>query len=141
MPPALLQRLPLLTAILLAAFFALTTARGQSDTTVMLIASSVVMFACCWASAVHLLGAGDVELLRDPHPRAELLLPVALRDLYGFLVERKDVEDLTEKIELLMNNPTLRRELGKNSRSLYEKEFQLDKMVDKTLAVYQSILQ
>ncbi len=56
MPPALLQRLPLLTAILLAAFFALTTARGQSDTTLMLIASSVLMFACCWASAVHLLG-------------------------------------------------------------------------------------
>jgi glycosyltransferase involved in cell wall biosynthesis len=59
----------------------------------------------------------------------------------GFLVERKDVEDLTEKIKLLMNNPTLRRELGKNSRSLYETEFQLDKMVDKTLAVYQSILE
>jgi glycosyltransferase involved in cell wall biosynthesis len=58
----------------------------------------------------------------------------------GFLVERKDVEDLTEKVKLLMNNPTLRREMGKNSRSLYEKEFQLDKMVDKTIAVYQSIL-
>jgi glycosyltransferase involved in cell wall biosynthesis len=58
----------------------------------------------------------------------------------GFLVERKDIEDLTEKIKLLMNNPTLRREMGKNSRSLYEKEFQLDKMVDKTLVVYQSIL-
>ncbi|MDZ7877824.1 MAG: glycosyltransferase family 4 protein [Saprospiraceae bacterium] len=58
----------------------------------------------------------------------------------GFLVERKDIEDLTEKIKLLMNNPTLRREMGKNSRSLYENEFQLDKMVDKTLDVYQSIL-
>jgi glycosyltransferase involved in cell wall biosynthesis len=58
----------------------------------------------------------------------------------GFLVERKDIEDLTEKIKLLMNSPTLRREMGKNSRSLYEKEFQLDKMVDKTIAVYQSIL-
>jgi glycosyltransferase involved in cell wall biosynthesis len=58
----------------------------------------------------------------------------------GFLVERKDIEDLAEKIKLLMNNPTLRRELGKNSRTLYEKEFELDKMVDKTLDVYQSIL-
>jgi glycosyltransferase involved in cell wall biosynthesis len=56
------------------------------------------------------------------------------------LVERKDVQDLTEKIKLLMNSPTLRREMGKNSRSLYEQEFQLDKMVDKTIAVYQSIL-
>jgi glycosyltransferase involved in cell wall biosynthesis len=58
----------------------------------------------------------------------------------GYLVERNDVEDLTEKIKLLMNNSTLRREMGNNSRAFYEKEFKLEKMVDKTLAVYQSIL-
>jgi glycosyltransferase involved in cell wall biosynthesis len=58
----------------------------------------------------------------------------------GYLVERNAVEDLTEKIKLLMNNPTLRREMGNNSRAFYEKEFKLDKMVDKTLAVYESIL-
>jgi glycosyltransferase involved in cell wall biosynthesis len=58
----------------------------------------------------------------------------------GYLVERNDVEDLTKKIKLLMNSPTLRREMGDNSRTFYEKEFKLDKMVDKTLAVYQSIL-
>ena len=57
MPPTLLNRLPLLTSILLAGFFALTVARGQSDTTLLLIASSVIMFACCWSSAIHLLGA------------------------------------------------------------------------------------
>ena len=58
----------------------------------------------------------------------------------GYLVERNDVEDLTEKIKLLMNNPTLRRQMGVNSRTFYEKEFKLEKMVDKTLAVYASIL-
>jgi glycosyltransferase involved in cell wall biosynthesis len=58
----------------------------------------------------------------------------------GYLVERNAVEDLTEKIKLLMNNPTLRREMGNNSRAFYEKEFKLDKMVDRTLAVYESIL-
>ena len=58
----------------------------------------------------------------------------------GYLVERNDVEDLTEKIKLLMNNPTLRRQMGNNSRTFYEKEFKLEKMVDKTLAVYASIL-
>ena len=58
----------------------------------------------------------------------------------GYLVERNDVEDLTEKIKLLMNNPTLRRQMGLNSRTFYEKEFKLEKMVDKTLAVYASIL-
>jgi glycosyltransferase involved in cell wall biosynthesis len=58
----------------------------------------------------------------------------------GYLVERNAVEDLTEKIKLLMNNSTLRREMGDNSRIFYEKEFKLDTMVDKTLAVYESIL-
>jgi glycosyltransferase involved in cell wall biosynthesis len=58
----------------------------------------------------------------------------------GFLIQRYDVQNLTDKIKLLMNNPTLRREMGENSRTFYEKEFKLDKMVDKTLAVYQSIL-
>jgi glycosyltransferase involved in cell wall biosynthesis len=58
----------------------------------------------------------------------------------GYLVERNAVEDLTEKIKLLMNNSTLRREMGNNSRMFYEKEFKLDTMVDKTLAVYESIL-
>ena len=58
----------------------------------------------------------------------------------GYLIGRNDADSLTEKIKLLMNSPTLRREMGDNSRAFYEKEFKLEKMVDKTLAVYQSIL-
>ncbi len=58
----------------------------------------------------------------------------------GFLINRNDVATLTEKIQLLMTKPALCQEMGDNSRIFYEKEFKLDKMVDKTLAVYQSIL-
>ena len=58
----------------------------------------------------------------------------------GYLIQRNDVNSLTDKIESLMKNPCLRRKMGDNSRTFYEKEFKLDKMVDKTLAVYQSIL-
>jgi uncharacterized membrane protein len=54
---SLLNRLPVITCSLLAVFFAITAARGQSETTLLLIASSVLMFACCWTSAIHLLGA------------------------------------------------------------------------------------
>lgn len=56
MKTTLLNRLPLITMALLVLFLLLTVGRGQSDTTVMLIASSIVMFLCCWASAIHLLG-------------------------------------------------------------------------------------
>lgn len=52
----LLTNLPRITVALLAAFLLLTVMRGQNDTTSLLIAGSIVMFACCWASAIHLLG-------------------------------------------------------------------------------------
>ncbi len=54
---ALIKRLPYITYALLAVFLALTAIRGQSETTLLLIASSVLMFACCWTSAIQLLGA------------------------------------------------------------------------------------
>ena len=57
MTAPMLNRLPLVTTIVLALFFALTAARGMTDTTWLLIGSSVLMFACCWMSAIHLLGA------------------------------------------------------------------------------------
>ncbi|MFL6657051.1 MAG: carotenoid biosynthesis protein [Massilia sp.] len=53
----LINRLPVITSALLLLFLLMTAARGQSDTTLMLIGSSILMFACCWTSAIHLLGA------------------------------------------------------------------------------------
>lgn len=53
----LAHQLPRISAALLGAFLIALLARGQSDTTQLLIISSVLMFACCWASAIHLLGA------------------------------------------------------------------------------------
>ena len=52
----LLSRLPLLTYALLAAYLLTMALRGRNETTILLVASSVLMFACSWASAAHLLG-------------------------------------------------------------------------------------
>ncbi|WP_229459414.1 carotenoid biosynthesis protein [Massilia cavernae] len=51
-----MSRLPFLAAAFLAVFLLLTAARGHADTTSLLIGSSILMFACCLASAAHLLG-------------------------------------------------------------------------------------
>jgi putative membrane protein len=56
--PATIARLPALGFVLLAAFLVAMGLRSQDDTTLALVASSVLMFACAWASATHLLGAG-----------------------------------------------------------------------------------
>lgn len=52
-----MTKLNRITYTLLLAFLAVTAARGASDTTLLLIGSSILMFACCWTSAAHLLGA------------------------------------------------------------------------------------
>lgn len=52
----MIKQLPRLTYVLLIAFLLLLLTRGRSDTTIMLILGSFAMFACCVASAVHLLG-------------------------------------------------------------------------------------
>ena len=53
---SLMTKLPQITYALLAVFLLVLLSRGYGDTTRMLIAGSVVMFACCWASAAQLLG-------------------------------------------------------------------------------------
>ncbi|KQO24734.1 hypothetical protein ASF11_20635 [Acidovorax sp. Leaf76] len=53
----LTARLPAVTFALLAAFLVVTALRTHNDTTIAIVTASVLMFACCWASATHLLGA------------------------------------------------------------------------------------
>ena len=52
----LLNHLPRITLVLLAAFLAVLAARSWNETTTLLVVSSILMFACCLASATHLLG-------------------------------------------------------------------------------------
>ncbi|WP_028105027.1 carotenoid biosynthesis protein [Pseudoduganella violaceinigra] len=52
----LLNQLPRITLLLLAAFIAALSVRSWGETTVLLVLSSILMFGCCWASASHLLG-------------------------------------------------------------------------------------
>jgi putative membrane protein len=53
----LTPQLSRITYALLAVFIATVLARGQSETTSLLIFSSIAMFGVCWTSAIHLLGA------------------------------------------------------------------------------------
>ena len=47
-------------------------------------------------------------------------------DVTGFLVQQSDVEALTEKLEILINNPTLCKQMGSAGRKKYEKEFTIE---------------
>ena len=50
------SHLPVLSYVLLAACLITMAVRTHNDTTIALVIASVIMFACCWASATHLLG-------------------------------------------------------------------------------------
>jgi uncharacterized membrane protein len=54
-PPSA-SRLSVITYVLLAGYLIAMAVRTHNDTTIALVIASVIMFACCWASATHLLG-------------------------------------------------------------------------------------
>jgi len=58
----------------------------------------------------------------------------------GYLVPPRNSEELADAIEKLLNDKTLRREMGRKGRALVEREFGIEKIVEETLSLYQRIL-
>jgi glycosyltransferase involved in cell wall biosynthesis len=58
----------------------------------------------------------------------------------GYLVPQGGVDQLRDRVERLLRDPELRQRFGAAGRRRYEQQFTLDKMVRKTLTVYQDVL-
>ena len=58
----------------------------------------------------------------------------------GFLVSPGDVQALSKKISLLLGNPDLCLELGANARRMVEEKFQVDVILQRLYALYDSCL-
>jgi len=58
----------------------------------------------------------------------------------GFLLEPGNSASLGRLIEMLYGDEKLRKSLGTSGRKLVEKEFSIEKMIDQTLKVYESLL-
>ncbi len=56
----------------------------------------------------------------------------------GLLVKAKDSHSLAEGIEKLVEDKTLRKKMGKAGRELAEKEFDIEKVINTHLDIYQS---
>lgn len=57
----------------------------------------------------------------------------------GFLIFPKNPQALAEKLEILINDKSLREIMGKNSREKAEREFSIKKVVDTHLRIYNSL--
>jgi glycosyltransferase involved in cell wall biosynthesis len=57
----------------------------------------------------------------------------------GFIVPPKDVNRLTEKLQILIENPELRTQFAESGYLRYQENFNLEKMLEKTAQVYESL--
>src|SRR5262249_46651942 len=58
----------------------------------------------------------------------------------GFVTPRGDESSFRARLRELIDNPTLRGQMGAAGRKRYETEFTLDGMLRKTFAVYQQVI-
>lgn len=57
----------------------------------------------------------------------------------GFIVENSQ-SSVIEKLNLLIESPLLRSQMGQEGRRIYLDKFHVDSMIDKTLSVYEEVL-
>lgn len=58
----------------------------------------------------------------------------------GFLVEQRNVADLADKLEFLIQNPDVRKNMGILGREKYEKEFTLDRFENRLKEILQQAI-
>lgn len=59
----------------------------------------------------------------------------------GFLIQPKDVDALTEKLDLLISNIELRNQMGLNARKYAEEYFSIDTVIERHLSIYNELIQ
>ena len=61
--------------------------------------------------------------------------------IHGFLIPENSLEQLVEKLSVLVENPPLRQKMGLNARKRYEDVFLLEKMMEETIRIYSIVEQ
>ena len=59
----------------------------------------------------------------------------------GFLIQPKDVDALTEKLDLLIADRALRVKMGKAARKYAEEYFDIEVVQERHLAIYNELIQ
>jgi glycosyltransferase involved in cell wall biosynthesis len=90
------------------------------------ISNSILEYMALGKPVVATLGGGTVELVIDNET--------------GFLVRRSDAAELARKIELLLDNAHLRRNMGSAGKERIKNFFNIDNMMKKYIEIYNRTL-
>ena len=58
----------------------------------------------------------------------------------GFLIQPKNVDALTEKLDLLLGDAELRKTMGRASRAYAEKYFDIEVVIERHLSIYDELV-
>ena len=58
----------------------------------------------------------------------------------GFLIQPKDVDALTEKLDILLGDAELRQKMGKAARAYAEKHFDIKVVIERHLSIYNELV-
>ncbi len=108
----------------------------RSDTRDVLSAMDVFVFP----SHAEAFGLALVEAMAMKLPsvcsNSDGILDIAVDGVTSFLFEKKNWKELADKIELLVQSPSQRNEMGDAARKRVEENFALEVHMDKLLNVY-----
>ncbi|HLG40178.1 MAG TPA: glycosyltransferase family 4 protein [Chitinophagaceae bacterium] len=86
------------------------------------ISNSIVEYMASAKPVIATKGGGTDEIVLDGEN--------------GYLVEPKNIDQLSEKIEALKQNPELAKKMGKNAYEWVNKEFNIEKMTEAFIDLY-----
>jgi glycosyltransferase involved in cell wall biosynthesis len=89
------------------------------------ISNSIMEYMALGKPVIATVGGGTNEILKDT--------------VTGFLVGPKNPFELAKKIEMLLDNEELRRQMGKAGKLRVENNFTIDKMVDEFIISYKKL--
>jgi glycosyltransferase involved in cell wall biosynthesis len=112
----------------------------RSDTPEVIAAMDIFVFP----SHAEAFGIALVEAMAMGKPSvcssSDGVLDIAVNNTTSYLFENKNAEDLTGKIETLINSPGLRMGMGLAARERAVENFELGKQTNKVIKIYSTLL-
>jgi len=91
------------------------------------ISNSIIEYMAMGKPVIATIGGGTTELVKD--------------NINGFLVDQRNEEQIIEKINLLLSNEAMRKEMGQNAYRWVRQQFDLKEKTNQYINLYKKLLQ